>query len=48
MMLIRPEGLVPSARRRMELHSAELQPDVAIAALAVDGDAGEPDAVVTP
>ena len=23
MMLIRPEGLVPSARRRMELHSAE-------------------------
>jgi branched-chain amino acid transport system permease protein len=48
MMLIRPEGLVPSARRRLELHSAELQPDVAIAALTIDSDSGEPDAVATP
>jgi branched-chain amino acid transport system permease protein len=48
MMLIRPEGLVPSARRRLELHSAELEPDVALAAITVDSDSGEPDAVATP
>jgi branched-chain amino acid transport system permease protein len=48
MMLIRPEGLVPSARRRLELHSAELQPDVALAAVTVDSDSSEPDAVATP
>jgi branched-chain amino acid transport system permease protein len=29
MMLIRPEGLVPSARRRLELHAAEEAPEIA-------------------
>jgi branched-chain amino acid transport system permease protein len=48
MMLIRPEGLVPSERRRLELHSAELQPDVVLDAVAVDTDSSEPDVVATP
>jgi branched-chain amino acid transport system permease protein len=48
MMLIRPEGLVPSARRRLELHSAEQVPDVATSAVTVDSDSAESDALVAP
>jgi branched-chain amino acid transport system permease protein len=43
MMLLRPEGLVPSARRRMELHSAEAEPDVVIDQVTVDGESNEPE-----
>ncbi len=32
MMAVRPEGLIPSAQRRMELHSAEEAPNVAASA----------------
>ena len=42
MMLIRPEGLVPSARPRMELHSAEEQPDVVTDSVTVDTEPSEP------
>jgi branched-chain amino acid transport system permease protein len=43
MMLLRPEGLVPSARRRMELHSAEAEPDVVTDQVTVDGESNEPE-----
>jgi branched-chain amino acid transport system permease protein len=42
MMLIRPEGLVPSARRRMELHSEETEAHVLTDAVTVDTDPSEP------
>ncbi|HEX5692601.1 MAG TPA: hypothetical protein VFX76_21450 [Roseiflexaceae bacterium] len=42
MMLIRPEGLVPSARRRMELHSEETDAHVLTDAVTVDTDPSEP------
>jgi len=32
MMAVRPEGLLPSARRRAELHEAEEAPNVAAVA----------------
>ena len=28
MMVLRPEGLIPSGRRRLELHEAEIEGDV--------------------
>jgi branched-chain amino acid transport system permease protein len=28
MMVLRPEGLIPSSRRRLELHEAEIEGDV--------------------
>jgi branched-chain amino acid transport system permease protein len=42
MMLLRPEGLVPSARRRMELHSAEEIPGVLTDQVTVDSEPSEP------
>ncbi|MFL5802042.1 MAG: hypothetical protein ACJ8CR_09925, partial [Roseiflexaceae bacterium] len=42
MMLLRPEGLVPSARRRMELHSAEEHPDVITDQVTVESEPNEP------
>jgi branched-chain amino acid transport system permease protein len=42
MMLLRPEGLVPSARRRMELHSNEETPGVITDQVTVDGESKEP------
>jgi branched-chain amino acid transport system permease protein len=42
MMLLRPEGLVPSARRRMELHSAEEIPGVLTDQVTVDSEPNEP------
>jgi branched-chain amino acid transport system permease protein len=41
MMLIRPEGLVPSARRRAELHSAEVESDVVTDEVTVDSESNE-------
>jgi len=41
MMLLRPEGLVPSARRRMELHSAEEHPDVITDQVTVESEPNE-------
>jgi branched-chain amino acid transport system permease protein len=42
MMLLRPEGLVPSARRRMELRSAQEQPDVISDRVTVESEPSEP------
>jgi branched-chain amino acid transport system permease protein len=42
MMLLRPEGLVPSARRRMELHSTEEIPGVLTEQVTVDSEPSEP------
>jgi branched-chain amino acid transport system permease protein len=42
MMLLRPEGLVPSARRRMELHSTEEIPGVLTEQVTVDSEPNEP------
>jgi len=41
MMQLRPEGLVPSARRRMELHSDEAQPDVITGNVTIDAEPDE-------
>ena len=43
MMAVRPEGLIPSARRRAELHAAEDAPNVAAVAEGspADTQAGE-------
>jgi len=41
MMNLRPEGLVPSARRRAELHSEEVQSDVLTGGVTVDSEPNE-------
>lgn len=41
MMQLRPEGLVPSARQRMELHSDEAQSDVITGNVTIDGEPDE-------